>query len=461
MATQGIAPVKQSVEQKNSEYPQYIRNYASAHYACVMSYYLAKKGALHPTTLLHLTPHGTCRRQIIKQLPMLLGMYGYLLLPEDKSDPNVTAVFRGTDFAEQESALINLESQGPSSDSFPKVKDAVMAYIKDKLREHYGESMPDLHLSVHGHSQGSSTSQLFVTALLQERIDTHDFDHITALTMTNLNDPGVSHDIRIQADNLARQQFAQGKPLKLAANWGMVGGDIVQTLAPDMIFVRLPSDICEVNLLKIDKNLEGNWRKNLNLQDGLQWKETFKMLEDAFAGVMGAHSNINFFTMNKPNGKITTIPITVEHPYEYYSNKHPEQIPDMQNELLYKANTALAFFQGASKIIGPPCKLGYDLLKTCADALPLTAQDYLYTAFGTNGYFAHEIYQSYQRGDFDLKLALDFEPRVFFSDLANKVSGWFKRKTKTPSFTMNTMGILEPSKDTQVSTFVTSRSVRP
>ncbi len=461
MATQGIAPVQPSIEQTNREHPQYIRDYASAHYACVISYYLATKGALHPTKLLHLTPQGTCRNHIIKQLPMVLGMYGYLLLPEDKNDPNIKIVFRGTNFAEHESALMNLESQGPSSDSFPKVKAAVMAYIKDNLREHYGDCAPDLHLSVHGHSQGSSTSQLFVTALLQERMDTHDFDHITALTMTNLNDPGVSHDIRIQADNLARQQFAQGKPLKLAANWGMVGGDIVQTLAPDMIFVRLPSDICEVNLLKIDKNLEGNWRKNLNLQDGLQWKETFKMLEDALAGVMGAHSNINFFTMNKPNGKITTIPIRIEHPYTYYSNKYPEQIPDMQKELLYKANATLAFFQGASKIMGPPCRLSYDLLKTCADALPLNLQDYLYTAFGTNGYFAHEIYQSYQRGDFNLHLALHFEPRVFFSQVATNIGSWFKRKTVTPSFTMNTMGILEPTKDNQVSTWIASGSVRP
>lgn len=131
----------------------------------------------------------------------------------------------------------------------------------------------------------------------------------------------------------------------------------------------------------------------------------------------------------------------------------------MRNELLYKANATLAFFQGASKIMGPPCKLGYDLLKTCADALPLNLQDYLYTAFGANGYFAHEIYQSYQRGDFNLNV--DFEPRVLFSELANKVGGWFKRKAQAPSFTMNTIGILEPSKDTQVSTWVASRSVRP
>lgn len=436
MAAEGVTPNLEAIARKNAEHPKHILEYASAHYACCLSYYLAQKGFAHPNEILQLNLDGSYSHHLVKQLPLGLGMYGYIFLPKDRNDPNIKIVFRGTDFSDPDSALVNLEPKGPSSISFPKAKDDVMATLKKALYKHYGPSANHLKIHVSGHSQGSSTSQLFVNALLKERAQTNDFDHIDTLTMTNLNDPGVSPDVRMETDELATNQAEIGKPIELRANFGMVGGDIVQTLAQDMSLVRLPYETCKVTLLKIDKGLEGNWRKNLNLRNGLQWHELFNMLNDTKEGVEGSHSNINFFTMNK-GGEITTVEINVLNPYQRYTNKDPQEHEIMQSELLNKAKV-LKLYEMGYTYLGMPIYYSAQAIKFVADSLPLTAQDYLYHLFGAQGYCAYEIYQAYQRGDLDC-----LSPVALFSDAAKRLKDWIKPKIAAPLFKLNELSILQ------------------
>ncbi|MCS5711114.1 hypothetical protein [Candidatus Berkiella aquae] len=437
MATDGITLNLEAIARKNAEHPKHILEFASAHYACCMSYYLAEKGFAHPKEILQLNDDGSYSYHVVKQLPMVLGMYGYILLPKDRNDPNIKIVFRGTDFIDENSALINLESEGPSSDSFPKIKDAVMAYVKKAIQDHYGTTASNLKIQVSGHSQGSSTSQLFVNAFLKERAQTNDFDHIDTLTMTNLNDPGVSPEIRMETDDLATCQAEIGKPIELRANFGMVGGDIVQTLAQDMSLVRLPPEICRVTLLKIDKGLEGNWRKNLNLRNGLQWHELFNMLIDAKEGVEGSHSNINFFTLNKADGEISTVEINVLNPYQRYTNKDPQEREILLSELLNKAKV-LKLYEVGYTYLGMPAYYGAQAIKFVVNSIPLTAQDYLYHMFGENGYCAYELYEAYKRGDLNC-----FSPVALFSNAAKRLKDWIKPKIPAPLFKLNELSILQ------------------
>lgn len=54
MPLEGTTPDLAAIAQKNAQHPKHILEYASAHYACCMSYYLAKKGFAHPKEILQL-----------------------------------------------------------------------------------------------------------------------------------------------------------------------------------------------------------------------------------------------------------------------------------------------------------------------------------------------------------------------------------------------------------------------
>lgn len=429
-----IAPSIADIEATNAQLPEYIRNFASAHLLSSYAYYLAEKGFAHPPLVLLLKEDGTYRQHRVLQLPLVMGMFGYIFLPTDRNDRTIRVAFRGTDFGDFNSATINLEREGPSSKSFAQVKPAVMAFLKEAIRSHFGHSTSNLTLMISGHSQGSSTAQLFATALLEARTQGNDFDGIQELSLTNFNDPGVSEQTRIEADQLVLKQYQLGKPMLIKANWGMVEGDIVQTLAEDMIFVRLPYPFAEVTMLKMDKELDHH---SLLCRPNGTAISMLAIPRNIICSLAGAHSILSFFSMLNPDGSISPNKVHVEHNNKPYFNHNPQDVAAMQAELLNKATGALGFYRRLYDKVGTPLYHGYQYLKFLCEHCSVDFQDLIQATYGPNGYFAVEIFKQYMRGTFDC------EPRAYLSYFKQKASEWLKPLNYLPSFMINRNGILQ------------------
>ncbi|MGE3320051.1 MAG: hypothetical protein AB7I18_12225 [Candidatus Berkiella sp.] len=429
-----ITPTIADIEAANARLPETIRQFASAHLLSSYAYFLADKGFAHPKEVLLLKEDGTYRQHRVLQLPLALGMFGYIFLPMDRNDTTIRVAFRGTDFSDFNSATINLERNGPSSQSFADVKTAVMTFLKSAIRTHYGEGALRYKLMVSGHSQGSSTAQLFATALLEKRAEDHDFDQISELSITNFNDPGVSEETRLKADQLVMKQYELGKPMRIKASWGMVEGDVVQTLAQDMIFVRLPYPFAEVTLLKMDKELDHN---ALKCRPNGRALSLASIPRNILCSLAGAHSILSFFSMLNPDGSISPNKVSVEHNNRPYFNHVAQDNETMQAELLNKATIALALYRRLYDNVGKPAYHCYEFLKFCVQSTSVNAQDLLLAVYGANGYFAAEIGRHCMRGAFHC------EPRAYLSYFKQKAGEWLKPLNYLPSFFINRNGILQ------------------
>ncbi|MBS0286280.1 MAG: hypothetical protein JSR17_03240 [Proteobacteria bacterium] len=328
MAHQG--PLE-NVEATNAGYPLHIRRYASGQYQSYLAYYLSTLKEL-PSRALILTAEGSFKAYHLKAFKLKKGMYAYLLLPEDKDSGDVKVIFRGTDFSESKSIAINVETWGPGYASFEAEKENIFSTFNHEIYQHYGKEPPALNLEVSGHSQGAAFSQLFVTEFLKRRSTSTQYDFIQALTMNAYNSPGVPHTTAKEAYEAVVNQFMHGKKLNIVANYGMVGGDAVQVTGHNMILVGLGYYLAELNLLKVDANMEGNWVKGFNFDDGLQPIEIWDCFKKAYAAMLGAHTTGNFFAPLEENGKIS-----VTLPYQFYTNKNKKDIPIIEKELLNKA----------------------------------------------------------------------------------------------------------------------------
>lgn len=403
------APVTiENIQAKNAELLQHIRRYKLlghlddfefevARQLCARSYALAGLFFDLPQELLLLKEDGTYHPHRVMQLPGVLGLYGYLFIPTDKNDPNIRIVFRGTNPEESYSRYLNYELDGPCSETFPTIKDEMLQFIKAAIRSHYGDKLPDLTLTVTGHSQGGSSSQLFITELLRERANSSDFDAIKHVTMTTFNDPGVSHQTRMTADELLDKQHEIGKPITIKANYGIVTGDFIQQAANDMIFVRQPYDKAKVTLLQIDKELVYK----------------FSTAKDIFL----KHHNIgNFFSSRKRDEPVNSIHF--DNNNKVYSNQYPQQHEEMLSQLLYKRKKTVTSFLNALHLT----KCVYNAAKFCTDNLGYSAEEYAYLAFGAKGYigvdFAKSAFASYCRGE------LHVEPRALLNQFKSMVEGW-------------------------------------
>ena len=330
-----------TIEDINARYPLHIRRFASGQYLSSLAYYLAAAGPA-PHAIKVLREDGTFKDYIVKPFPLKKGMYGYILLPKDKSLKDVKVIFRGTDFADPKSIAINLEMWGPGSASFATEEKKIFHTLKQALHEHYhtdeNETFDDLTLEVSGHSQGAALTQLFTNAFLKHRANDSNFDQIKNLKMTALNSPGVPSGLEKSAAENVRKQSTAKKPLKIVANYGMVGGDSVQVTGFDMIFSTLPPELVELNLLKVDKGLEGHWLKAFELEDGLQIRELWEMGLKFHASLHGAHSNVNFYAPIDANGKIC-----VNSKYQYFTNMNENDRKAMAKEL----NSKIVYTQHA------------------------------------------------------------------------------------------------------------------
>lgn len=258
-------------------------------------------------------------------------VYGYLLLPSDRNDHDLKVVFRGTDPALLteitepgiKSALVNFEAWAPGFESFDASKEKVFNAFINNIKTYYGTPLPKLELSVCGHSQGGALAQLFVNEFLRQRLLNPDYINFQNLVMTVFNSPGVYYEIAEQCDALARYQCCLSQPLNIRANYGMIGGDPIQTMGVDMIFTNTPPAIAEVNVLKLDKGQEGAWKACLN--DGIQWDEIRQFIAFMINGVIGSHPVENFTWNEHEPDK-----------YQFYSNTIPETIENLRYELSYK-----------------------------------------------------------------------------------------------------------------------------
>jgi|GEM_PF-3783808 len=391
----------EQIAAKNAELPSTIREFAANQMHSKLSYKLAQKGMFHPKETYILTEEGTFQKYQIKQLPLVQGMYGYLLLPNDKNDRNVRVVFRGTDFSDLRSALINTEFYGPGSTSYPAVNSDVMAFIKVSLQTHFGQHVQGVKLNVTGHSQGASICQLFITAFLKERANTSDFDEFTDLTMTTFNDPGVHVSTQREADALVNKQAELGKPLTIKANFGYITGDVVQYSCQDMIFMRLLKDKVAITMMVIDNELS---QKNLGQRHYLQ--NFLLTTEDTIDDSIPAMIQIS-------NNNMT------------YSNENPEEHKTIQDHLSYKikqtVNTALTVFHVLSGL--------YKVTSTCANMMPFSLQDYCYLAGGSQAYAGFEVAKlaidAYCRSE------LNLEPRTVLNQFKNWVGSWAVKQTLT------------------------------
>lgn len=270
----------------------------------------------------------TQKKYTIYRLPFQNEIYGYLLLPVDKNDHDIKVVFRGTDpqltLTGARSALVNLEAWAPGFESFNDFKENVFAFFMETIKAHYGEPLPKLELSVNGHSQGGSLAQLFVNEFLRQRLlDPTHYAAFQDLVMNAFNSPGVHYEIAEQCHELARYQRCVSQPLKIRANYGMIGGDPVQTLGLTMLFANTPPEIAEVNVLKLDTGHEGAWKKCLD--DGLQWDELRQLILFIANGILGTHPLRNFTWSEQDSDK-----------YQFYSNTIPKTVESLRYELGYK-----------------------------------------------------------------------------------------------------------------------------
>ncbi len=401
-------------EEINALYPLHIRRFASGQYLSSLAYYLATLSTM-PASIKVLNVDGSFKKYHIQAFPLKKGMYAYLLLPEDKSSKNVKVIFRGTDFDDHKSVAINLESQGPGTASFEIEKDKIFNQLKSAIQSHYGKATDGISLDVSGHSQGAAFSQLFVTEFLNRRETDDDLEAIDALNMTILNSPGVPHAIAKSANESAFFNHFFRKPIKILANFGLVGGDAVQVTGHDTIFATLQVHIAEVNLLKINKGLEGAWIDGFYLPDGISPTDFADAFKKLGASVLGAHSNVNFYAPTDDSGKIT-----VNSDYNYYTNKNTKDIEKLRYELLYKAvRIQNNYLIHLLKIFGHHIVEHKD---TYANISPKrTIEEFLFNSF---------VYSMYQ-----------------------KMAGWFRSSSPDkPQFEINTANILmqiNPSQDSQ------------
>lgn len=433
----------EQIEAANKKLSPDILAFASAHLLSSYSYYLATQGLLHDKEVLLLREDGTYRPHQVIQLPLVLGMYGYLMLPTDKNDKNIRITFRGTDFTDNDSALINLETEGPSSSSFASTKNDVMACIKTHIHKHYGRYARNLNIAISGHSQGASTSQLFASAFLEERAQCADFDGISQLTLTTFNDPGVSTEARIKADNLVHEQHRIGKPLRIKANFGRVDGDIVQTLGEDMMFVRLPFPLVETSLLKVDKELAYRKYKLGELSEALG----------------NAHYLNTFFSMLDPDGSVRPTKIQIEHNNRTYTNQTAVQHDFIKDEILYKIKRSVNVKKQLHRIAD---KLPLSYVKSIFNSFPLTLQDCLYLgieplellkdvgrpywyAAGYAGYVGHVCYEAYRFAAEICGNTTPRQPKSILTQFKDRVSNWYSGTSneEITHLTINRSGILQ------------------
>lgn len=430
----------QQIEEANKKLHPDILTFASAHLLSSYSYYLASKGLFHDREVLMLKEDGTYKPHHVIQLPLVLGMFGYVLLPLDKNDKSVRITFRGTDFADTDSALINLETEGPSSTSFPSVKDDVMACIKSAVQKHYGKGAKNLKFVVSGHSQGASTSQLFASAFLDERANCNDFDNVAHLSLTTFNDPGVSTEARIKADNLVYEQHRLGKPIRIESNFGRVDGDIVQILGEDMIFVRLPYPLVETTLLKVDKELAYRRYKYGELTEALG----------------NAHYLNTFFSMLDPDGSVSPAKIQIEHNNRTYTNQTEAEHRFIKEEMLYKIQRSVSCKKELHRLVD---RLPLSDIKEYIDNSPLTLQDYLHLGIepleylaeiGLSncyiaGYIGYLCYETYKMTSDIYGSTTLSQPRTLLTQFKNSIVDWYKGKSQEvdTSFNVNRNGILQ------------------
>lgn len=351
--------INSSNEALNCAQPVHIRSFASAQYLCSLSYTLPKMNKLNfPADVKMLDQDGKFKTYIVYPLPLKTGMFGYLFLSTDPTERQVKIVFRGTDFSDMNSALINAELGGPGVESFFATKFQLIKFIEEKIHQHFNQ-LTNLELQVCGHSQGASVAQLFVNEFLARRSEKTStlFDKITDLTITVLNSPGVPPYIAQQADLLAiRQPLVRDAfkkmPLKITANFGMIGGDPVQVTGLDMIFVRLACEYVKVNLFKLNRKdadgypLESKFLRNQHIRDGVQLEEIISFFKNAAASALGAHPNINFFSPTREDGLIN-VDILLEDQH-YYTNANADQHTIIKKELLNKLtipSSVFYFFQ--------------------------------------------------------------------------------------------------------------------
>jgi hypothetical protein len=393
-------PTEATLEQiaaKNAELPADVREYAANHQLSRLSYALSKKGLFHENEVDVLTEDGSYQKYQVKQLPLVMGMYGYLFLPKDINDLNIRISFRGTDFSNLDSALINTEFNGPGSSSLPSVKDAMMAFIKSTVRQHYGARVKDLKLNVTGHSQGASLSQIFTTAFLKERANTTDFDMINQLTLTTFNDPGVCKTTRVEADALVDRQRELGKPMSIRGNFGYIRGDAVQCTCDDMIFIRLPREKVALSMMTIDNELH---YRNL-----------------------GARHYLSNFLSTGSNAKDLPSMIQINNNNMTFTNETPEEHEIILTQLLFKMkktiHTLLVTFHAGSHL--------YRATSACANMMPFSLQDYCFLAFGPTGYAGFEVAKqavgAFCRGE------LRLEPRAVLNQFKRMVGGWAINQT--------------------------------
>ncbi len=336
MSEQGPTP---SVEEINGRYPEHIRRYAAGQYLSNLAYYLAEQKIVAPKVPV-MNIQGKFENYLVKPFKLKKGLFAYLLLPEDKSSNDVKVIFRGTDVNDPRSRAINLELWGPGYMSFQEEKDNIFNSIDAALVEHYGEKLPDLKLDVSGHSQGAALSQLFVAEFLERRGKSGQYDAFKMLTLNAFNSPGVPHSVAKAANNDVITQHISKNPIIVKANYGMVGGDAVQVTGNDMIFVALEPRYVELNLLKVDVGLEGQWTKGFHFADGIQLGELISLFTNTVKALTGAHPTTNFYAPLDSDGKIT-----VKSKYEYFTNKKAEDIPKITGELLNKALYLQYFLQ--------------------------------------------------------------------------------------------------------------------
>lgn len=347
--------------------PLYTQVFAHIHHCAQQSYSLAKaKAPYEPVNILK--ENLELAQYNVTKVSDTPGLYAYLLEPIDPQQAkDVILLFRGTDFSSLNSALINFELGGPGVETFPKEEKKLLKKLSNALKKSNVDT-----LRIVGHSQGATMSLLMTEALLRARENTHDFDGLSSLVINCLNTPGVPSQIAQSIDQsimrglndyVTNQGQKVKAPLEVCANFGMVGGDIVQITGLDMPFARLEPEYATVNLLKL-KGFEGHWLKQFDLADGLQPLEVLQAFKAGIMGTIGAHSNVHFFSPYENQTSHITVPHPGEH--NFYTNLNKEDIPEIKKELLNKQTTLSQGFYALQAF----CKktranLPYSTIKQC------------------------------------------------------------------------------------------------
>lgn len=329
----------------NAPLAKEVRVMASCQYLCGLAYTLSEGKIPLPASILVLMEDGRFEPYSVASLNLSPELYGYYLFPENNDNKEVKVVFRGTDCSSAKSLLINAEPWGPGMSSFNQDKQTLFERFRDWFKKHTAVKQGPYSLHVYGHSQGGALAQLFIHEWLRQRLLHQDFDNVSTLKMSVQNSPGVPSVIVQEADERVVQQSIHKKRLSITANFGMVGGDPVQTQGFDMILVRFPHLWADINLMKVDKGLEGHWIKDLKINDGIQPYEIYQLGKNLLIGFFASHPVNNFFGP-KADGKIN-----VNAPYRLYSNKNHKDITPMLAELLNKKTWIPALFYTAEELV--------------------------------------------------------------------------------------------------------------